>query len=213
MTAILRPEQPRSPLIAVVAVSGDIVSARLPERHEAFREAMHLAGMAWDGRQWERRIVPEWHGAAEDRAAEVACRILAAGFLVEVPDALAARAAAGDYAPEQTRWVRALPGGRFVFRWRRDAEDYYCQAMRVPGARYGAGEITAPADAWREILDFVEANSFALSAKALDLIATARARYESAVLATPPRRPAPAPAQPAAPGIHPDLRDNDANDD
>lgn len=217
---ILRPETPRSPLVAVLATDGTRITAHFPERNEHFRSALLRLDYHWNSPRgpWSREVDERWNGATGDRLVELAHALLLAGFIVEVPSReVAELAIAGDYQPEHRRWVRGLTSGQhqgwFVVRWPRD-EDYYGRAVRLPGARYAAPHVVVPPDAWREVLDFAEAHGFRLSDAAAQFAQAARDRYESMVLAVPvPRAKAATPTALAAKvgEVHPDLRDDDAN--
>lgn len=221
----IRPENQRSPLAALLRVQADQITVVFPERHERFVAVVRRLGYVWSGtrRQWLRRISPAFHGSVDDRAAELGHALLLAGFVVDFPgEALAQRAAAGDYTPEQRRWIKRRVAEPykdwFSIEWPRDA-DLYHQARRLPGSRYYKPHVVVPPDAFAELQDFAEKYGFSLSEGAQRLISKAQERYEAAVLVLPAPRPQPQradgqadPDGSIAVDIDPELRDDLADD-
>lgn len=191
---IIRPENPISPLIATLRVSGEAITVVLQARDERMvRIAMRL-GYRWNGAAWERRIVPQFNGAVTERAAELGHELLCAGFIVSFPDEVLARqAAAGEFEDETRRWVKVRTHephqGWFSIEWPRH-EDFYHQARRIPGSRYRRPFVIAPPDAYLEVLDFAEQHGFAVSEKAQQAAKAAEQRHEEQVLfvAVKPRK-------------------------
>lgn len=184
---LLMPENPRTATIAVVTHTASFVVIRFPERRDDFRKIVKDRGFQWYGDRWQRALRPVMHGTAHDRAIEMACRLLAARFLVEAPDDLQPAILAGAYEPERTRWVTAYSGDHyhswFTVFWRRP-DDLYRAAMRLAGARYAAPGVAVPPDSFEEVLDFAERHDFGLTAEAEALVAAQRQRLAGAVRVT-----------------------------
>jgi hypothetical protein len=177
----------RTATVAVVANTDHFVTIRFPEKRDDFREIVKTRLFRWYGDRWQRAIHPIMNGSARDRAIEIACRLLAARFRVEVSDDLHPAILAGAYDPEQTRWITAYSGDHyhswFTVSWRRP-DDLYRAAMRISGARYAAGGVAVPPDQFEEVLDFAERYDFRLTSAAEALIAEQRQRLAGAVRVT-----------------------------
>lgn len=214
---LLRPETPITPLTATITIAQRRITLLLPARNERFIALARALGFTWNRSCWARDVREEFAGPTLDRAVEAAVRLLAAGFIVEVPGDLAPRVLASDYAPEHTRWISERISsdeyrGWLNVRWARH-EDFYQRARRLHGSRYVSPLVVVPPDSWAEVLDFAQAHDFRLSAAAQQVIAQARARYEAAVLAIPtPRPPATQPTPATAAEVHPELYDDDELD-
>lgn len=218
---ILAPATETSPLIAAIGISGHIITTALPSRDERFVQLVRGLDYLWnrESQSWQRTIDPVINGSVTDRAVELAVTLLSAGYAVECGDDLAALVQFGQYESEHRRWVLARKAGAeyagwFVLRWPR-SENYYARAIRLPGARYSPPSVVVPPDAYLAVQDFCDAHGFRLSPIAQQMVATQTERRRAAVLADvqpKPRAPKPA-TQPSAPGIHPELRDDDMADD
>jgi hypothetical protein len=192
-SAILKPAgNLASSLIVELSFSVSILLAVLPEKHEIFRLLIREMGFkwSWDNYRWERRIGPT-AGDPTDRLAEIAHRLVAAGFLVRIHDEAAwAKAIAGDFTPEQTRWVtKALDGpfaGWLKIRWAR-SEDYYGAARSLPGSRYKQGAVYVPAGAGEDVADFAGRYGFALSPGAQELLDSQRTAIAQGVILDAPK--------------------------
>ena len=222
----LRPEEPRSEIAARVWCEAGRLCARYPEYSDAFRAAMHRQNMTWirSRGQWERRLAPRM-GRLRDRLVELACEVLAAGFVCELPHAgLREDVLAERYEKEHTRWIlRRTQGkyeGHFALIWDRDRDDFYDEAKALPGSRWdkpsaGIAAVVVPAEAYEAVLDFAERFGFRLSDAAKDLVEAARAAEAAELVATPsqPEKADPETHEPdldpasVSPEIDPALKD------
>jgi hypothetical protein len=188
MSILIRPPKPPvTNTIAVLTYTADLVQARLPEKHEDFREVVKARGYHWNGwnRVWEKHINGQT-GPSLHRAAEVGRALLEAGFIVDFPDqAVLDLAVSGEWEPECRRWVLAVVKGEyagwFALKWARD-EDYYTRARRLPGSRYSSPNVVVPPDAFAEVLDFAEVHGFRVGKAAMEIAEQARARVDQALL-------------------------------
>ena len=189
-TMFVRPDHPQTTATAVIHILNDCIHVSFPEIHNAFNELVKSLGYRWKAPCWQRAINAR-AGTIEDRSAELAHRLLSAGFCVQFPnDLIQTKAIAGDYAHEHTRWILRRTSGEyadwFVFEWSR-ADDLYKQAMRLTGARYRNGNVIVPDNHYDEVLDFADHLGFRLTEAAQALADEARARWESALVVAVPK--------------------------
>jgi len=175
----------QSPLPVEIRVGSSMVTALLPDRHESFRVLVRSLGYRWnpDVRVWQR-LIDDRNGPSDDRAVELAHRLLTAGFRVCIHDSvLRRRVAAAEFMPEHTRWIMRRGEGKytgwFAIQWAR-GEDYYQRAKRLPGSRYDKPYVVVPSSAYESVADFAELYDFRFSAVANQLLEQA----EKAVQAT-----------------------------
>lgn len=184
--ATVRPKEPVTETVAEIKVLPDGASINFPERREGFREIVRKLGFRWSDYRWFKA------GNPIERAAEVGHHLLAAGFIVCIQDETArAKAIAGDYEPEKTRWIYSCEG-KFALQWGRD-EDFYEVARRLPGSRYEKPFVTVPAEQYDQVLDFANRYDFSLDDFAKRMVEQAKLNKEAALVAkvTPPREPVP----------------------
>jgi len=180
----LRPEKPITSLVAEIKIKDDVVSAKYPEKNDAFREIVKSSGFTWADRYWQRKTNFRT-GSPLDRAAELGVKLLAAGFPVRVfSDELQQKILASDYEPECKRWVtKHTETGKFLVDWERP-DDFFNEARKLPGARWKRGVgMLVPKEAFREVLDFARQYEFRLSPGAQELAEKAREEYEAALVA------------------------------
>ncbi len=198
--------------LAKITVRENIVAVAFPEIDQTFNRLVKELGYRWERPLWARKIDAR-NGTPADRAVELGHRLLLAGFCVEYADeALAQRAAQGEYEPEHTRWITRYTSGKyqdwFCVAWAR-TDDFYTRAKRLHGARYNPPHVAVPSESFEQVLDFAEENDFRLSELAQGLANEARARWEQAVIVAPePKRQASKPKTDAQTvGIADELKD------
>lgn len=213
----VRPADEITAIVAEIRVIGQRIEIVFPEKRDDFRQLVrHELGHAWSGSAWGR-VITDRSGPLADRVIEAGHRLLSAGFPIRLQDAeLRARAIAGDYAPEQKRWITFITSGeqsgRLYIAWPREADDYVA-AKRLPGARYHKPGVVVPATAFDAIEDFAAAHGYAISARAREALDAARTAHDAALIVEPSRV---TPQAPEAPGtlpaitgeIDPDLLDD-----
>ena len=213
--ATLRPENERTPIPVELRIIGDRLEARLPEKRDDFRDLVKGLRLTWSGEAWARTVTAS-SGPIEDRLVELGHRLLSARLIVRVHDAeLRRRILAAEFAPERTRWITlwtsGAHAGKLAIQWARE-DDLYSAASALPGARYTKPCVTVPVGAYDAVEDFAESHGFALSDKAREALAAARAAHDAAVMAVPAkaaRHAKPTPSKPPADGaIDPDLLDD-----
>jgi hypothetical protein len=210
---MLRPQEPISPTPAVIGAVGEVLVAAMPERHEGFRLAVRAAGLRWSGRRWERRIGAQ-AGPIADRVVELACRVLRAGFVVQLPsEEIRARVERGDYRPERTRWVDVCAGGtydgwfRISWAW---GEDLYGAAKAIHGARYEKPHVVAPPESADEVEDFAQMYNFGVTDTARVVIERQADLYAGLPVAAPELQEDAAEPEPFRPTLPADYGIDDA---
>lgn len=193
--ALLKPAvEPKSDVIAEVAYVGTEMRVHFAEMNEQFRLLIRAIGFTWQklGGYWGRTLDFR-AGDPTDRVAEVAHRVIDAGFMVRVHDDVArAKAISGDFAPEQTRWVSISRGGKYDgwlrITWSRE-DDCYAAAKRINGACYGNGGVYCPPESIEEVMDFAERHGFSVSKSPREILERRRAELaQGVVIATPKKQ-------------------------
>lgn len=183
--ATIRPEKPATEVVAEIQADDKKLTVKFPEKRDDFRGIMKSLGFRWsDG--WKKSLSFRTENK-EDRVVEVACRLLAAGFIVRVFDnSLRERIARGEYDPECRYWV-FQNGGHFAIEWPY-GDNFYSEAIKISGARWDreAKVMTIPKEAYEEVLGFAEARGFKISQGAQNLINEAEeAKRKSLIVEAP----------------------------
>lgn len=222
--ALLKPAgTPISRQIAEISYFASRLRVSFAERNESLRQILRDLGFEWSGSRWERRIDFR-AGDPLDRQAEVAHRLLGAGFMVRLHDEEArARALEGRFAEEQQRWIRLVSQGDFsgwcLIEWPRE-DDFWIPARQLAGSRGVKGHrgwVVVPPTSLLELADFAETYGFSLTRQAQSAIeAHRKALAAGAVVERVRDRPlglqvdAAIPTLPAEPGeVDPDLIDRE----
>lgn len=187
---LLTPPAPISPLHCRLYINADIAVCRYPEPHVKLISTLKALGWEWraNARAWAH--MGGRMGPALDRMIEAGCALLAAGFILSVPNAeVARRIETGDFAPPQTHWIAMLTEGThtgwFYITWGKN-EDMYHAAMRIHGARYSRPGVACPPEAFDEVGDFAQLYGYSLTEGAIKLCETAKARaWEASVIEAP----------------------------
>ena len=184
------PERPKSASVGRIWVEGATVCARYPEKDEAWRVACKRLLYGWSFNCWKRTFA-EGVDVAE-RAAELAHRLLLAGFVVEADDAIMQMALAASYTPETFRYVRAYVAGEyagwFCITWARN-EDLYSLATRLPTAHWDGRAVVVSREHYEEVLDFAATHGFLLSDGAKALAQRAQEERDAIIVAAVPPLP------------------------
>jgi len=180
--ATVRPENPKTDLVAEIRPLDSAIEISFPERRDDFRELVKGMGYKWEANCWRRKLSAK-NGTPADRAAEAGHRLLAAGFPVRIYDeAIRTKAVAGDYEPECTRWVQLRTGEKYTgwlaINWERD-DDFYKAAKRIAGARWSNPSVVVPPENFEEVLDFAQMYGFSISKAAQEAIEAARIAREN----------------------------------
>jgi len=184
----LRPETAVVEMPAEVKIADSTVRVRLPARDDRFREIVRAAGFSWGNDAWERAFNPA-KTDVRDRAAEIASRLLAGGFVVQITDdVIREKTASGSYAPEKTRCVAKLASGKhngwFAISWAR-SEDFYKAARKIAGSRYDKPFVVVPPTSFDEVVDFAQMYDFGLTAGAQAVVDEQKRIREDSLVVSP----------------------------
>lgn len=189
--ALLKPAGDiRSAQIAEMSYVAPALRILMPEKNETFRLTVKEMGFKWAETKWERRIDFR-AGDPIDRMAEIAHRLIAAGFMVRLHDDEArAKAISGDFQPEQMRWVVAAKGGAYdgwvKIVWPK-SDDLYAPAKRILGARYHDGAIYAPPGSIEEVAEFAQTYGFSMSQTPTAMLEAHRVAIAHGAVITDPK--------------------------
>ncbi len=218
---IVCPETPRSKCVGRVAIVGQCVTARFPEKDETWRFTCKKLLYVWQCNRWERAFAVGV--SLVDRAAELTHRLLRSGFIIETTDAVADLALRVAYEPESFRNIRRYTAGEytdwFCITWAR-SEDLYGLVTRLPTAHWDGRAVVISREYCEEVLDFAAAHGFAVSDGARALAELARQERDSMLVVAVPPLPKPTPIadkRPALPApefveIDRELLDNEYDD-
>jgi hypothetical protein len=169
VNSILRPKDVWTETIARIGCSGNNIEIFFPEKLDEFKSVVkNKCGFVWDVWRWVRNT-PEKHVC--DHMAEVAYRLLEAGFVVQIQHSeVVKKVVSVSYIPEPLHLVKAFTRGQyegwFTFDYPK-GEDWYTEIMKLTAARYDSGVIAVPPEHYAEVEDFAEVNGFQFSVAAL----------------------------------------------
>lgn len=193
LEATVRPENPLTETPAEIRIAKDKLQIVFPEKRDDLRLVLKdKLQMRWEDGCWQREIT--WmSGPIGERAAEAGCMLLAAGFIIRIYDPeIRAKAIAGDYEPECTRWLTVRTNGQyqgwFAIWWnkRRD-KDYYGAAGRITGSRWSRPSVVVPPIYYEQVLDFAQMYRFRLSDGAQKLVEDAKRIKEETLTVQAPQ--------------------------
>lgn len=181
---VVRPVEMSTDTVCEVRATDKRLTARMPERHEAFNERVKALGYRWDraARCWTLALGPTT-GDTADRVVELAHAALAAGVPARVADVtLHARIVAGDYAPRTHLWVCLLVESNRLLVTMPYGHEAFDAARSLPGARYNKdlGGITVPPTSAAPMLDFADEHGFRLTPGAQEAVDDAMAALRNA---------------------------------
>lgn len=118
------------------------------------------AGYRWNGHVWSRTLGITT-GGPEDRAVEIANKLLLAGFPIKIDKAISERAITGDYIPEHKRWITySIKRKKLIVE--SEVQDIAQKARLITGAsKYGS--VLIPVSSWEEVFDFANMYGFRFS--------------------------------------------------
>jgi hypothetical protein len=218
---ILSLESPRAKAIGRVAILDDAVTARYPEKDDVWRVTCKKLLYQWEFTRWQRSFAAGVN--LQHRAAELTHRLLRAGFIVEVEEAVAELVTTATYEPESFRNVRAYTAGEyagwFCITWAR-SEDLYGLATRLPSAHWDGRAVVVSHEYFEEVIDFAATHGFVLSDGAKKLAEQEQQERDSIIILPVPPLPKLPPAtdkRPSLPApefveIDRELMDDEYND-
>ena len=111
------------------------------EKNETFITVVKSLNYKWEG-IWKRTI-NELTGSAEDRAAELGNKLLAAGFpIIIIDEEIRKNAIAGNYEPECDRWIMKAGDDSYLkIKMYEYNEKIYKCSRKIPGSKWDNGTI------------------------------------------------------------------------
>lgn len=184
MTVILKPEKNViSKCIGRIWVEGNTVFALYPEKDETWRTTCKRLSYGWIMNRWQRTF-PD-NANKTHRAAELAHRLLLAGFIVDVADEIAQLVTNASYNTENFRKIKRFVAGDykdwFCIQWGRH-EDLYSLATRIPTAHWTGIGVAVSREYFEEVLDFADAHKFMVGDSARELADMAKRDRDSMVV-------------------------------
>lgn len=183
--ATLRPESPITKMIAEIRLNNNTISVSLREYREDFREIVKTLGYAWIDGCWQRTI-DTFAGTPMDRATELGHTLLSHRFAVRAFDEqLRSKIIAGEFEPEQTRWISVSASGNHVgwfCVWWGCNEDYYDVARKIKHSKYSSPYVVVPPVQFEQVLDFAQMYDFRLSNGAQEAVRMAKEDKESTLI-------------------------------
>lgn len=181
---ILFPESPVSKIPVLIEADPQRVAASF-EYNQDFIEIVKSLGYEWKGRStgWVKKIT-SITGSSEDRAAELANRLLASGFPVEIESPeICRKAVEGGFTPEHTRWILKIIGGKyegwFSLRWFGRNEELYRMARSLPGSRWSGNSVIVRPEFYVELEDFAQIFGFRFAPEAQKMLDEIREKMET----------------------------------
>lgn len=173
-TVVLSPEHKESGTPVTVAYTDKEVSVESP-KDSGVIETAKGCGFRWDGDTWTMQIDVKT-GSAVDRAAEIANKLLLAGYQVTVPVAISQAAVSGSYELRCTRWICSYSDDEehVYLSWDRN-DDMYYKALELTGAKWRSRRgMRVPTSSADEIEDFAQLYGFQITDDAKEAIAEYR---------------------------------------
>ena len=155
----------------------------------SFINIVKSLGFRWNPEyyMWEKMIT-EYTGCTEERAAELGNKLLQSGITVQFPDMKSKRdAISGNVCPECKQWVKLIDG-KLSLIWDGRNNSLYEAAKKLPGAKWSNGAMRIPVEFYRDVQDFAEINEFRISKMAREAIEKYKekeAGFEKAEIGTP----------------------------
>jgi SNF2 family DNA or RNA helicase len=186
---IISPESSNTATIARVWTSGNGLFCSFREHNETFRKQVKSVSLEWSEakRAWQRVLNEETSGQPQDRAAELASKLVNAGFTCEVDEPVAELVRMGLWEPEQKRWVKFIEG-KYQLRWRGQDENLYHRALMLPEAQYDSNtkSVAIPAIYFSEVIGFSEEHEFQFTKVAQESLENSRREYQRVILPEAP---------------------------
>ncbi len=180
---VIVPENSQFGIVTIV-ITDNAVEVRYP-KDETFRAKVKEAGFCWDSDNycWKKDLSFRT-GSGIDRAADIANKLLTAGFSVDCKNAdVRQKAVDGTFEPECKNWISRLANGEYA-NWlsisipRRgsssDAQELYDASRRIKGSRWFKGSTVVPASQYAAVEDFANIYGYKFSDGAIEQIKETR---------------------------------------
>ena len=162
--AIIEPENKTHETVCTVSITEQAITVK-SAYDPAMPPIVKALGYKWDGTLWGKPLSYKTEDPV-DRAAEIANKLLTAGFPVVMPEEAKEKAIAGTYSPEWQRWVS----------WRTDKKCFEVSGdVRLTGLPGAKGQLV-PLDSYDAVEEFARIHDYRLSPGAKQAIAERKAR-------------------------------------
>lgn len=133
----------------------------------------------WDGFKWGLNVTSRM-GSVDDRIAEMAHKLLLAGFPVRIDKQLVEKATNGDYEHVNPRWIVAGADGNVLLYLERNS-DIYSNARELSSSVWDKerGAIRISARYYEEIMDFAYMHGVSISDNALQVLENEKEKFEA----------------------------------
>lgn len=138
---------------------------------ETFINIVKKLGYKWDNNCWQRKI-NNLTGSYIDRSAEVANKLLNAGFRVAIPEKeIKEKALNGSYECECNRWILHMDDtSKFAIKWYENNDDLYKASKHLKGSKWSKGSMLVHVQNYKQVEEFAEMYDFNFNDSALKLI-------------------------------------------
>jgi hypothetical protein len=199
--ATMVPPALRGP-VTEVSISSNTVMVLLIEFDEDVNKLLKRFRFHWEAPAWVRTVAED---VAENRAIEIAVRLLAHGCPVRIFDeALRQRTVENAYEPESPRRVEVSTSAKYSTKfhlvWTLDEKPVQCKkaAQQLRGAKVFDDGAYVSASHFEEIQDFASQNGFTITPEAQSLIESEKGKLAGSVkVAARPKAAAVIPLKPA----------------
>lgn len=177
----IAPENPQKPGIVKIYSDTEKISIEY-QKDDEFREVVKSLGYRWEAESvsWVK-FFDYSTGDSVDRIAEVANRLLNAGFVVKLPSCAKEKAINADYEPQHKLWICRIEN-QITIKIPYGDDDLYHSAKQIHGAKWVRGKgVVVPAASYDEIRDFAEVNGYKFSLGAEQALQAAEDEYMKAI--------------------------------
>lgn len=156
-------------VVEIVATENNIKV--LYQRNDTFIKIVKELNYKWRDNCWQRSI-NSITGSYIDRSAEVANKLLNAGFRVAIPEVeIKEKALTATYEVECDRWIfNRVDTNKFAIKWYEKNDDLYSASKCLKGARWDSGSMLVNVQNYKQVEEFAEMYGFKFTEKALELI-------------------------------------------
>ncbi|MFW5760210.1 MAG: hypothetical protein ACOCXH_04430 [Cyclobacteriaceae bacterium] len=181
----IKPADPRNMVLARVHVEDNNIIVDYPARNDTFYDLIKVKlGYRWDTARWVK-AVDKYSGPIRDRIVETACEMLNKNFCVQISAEYIEDIKAGDYSPEQTRWIKAVTSGRnegklaVCYNW--PGEDFFKELKKIDGFEFDKPHKLFRPENFVALEEFAEVYNFKFSEKAWELVEAEKRKWDEAV--------------------------------